>query len=514
MNIAALPLRKRLLFTFIASLGLLSMLAIVVGLQYLLSFNGGLRLQERLTPATELADSLITAQSSASGDLSDYVLTGRQRALDAHLVSMTSADSLIRALEATLEGDSELTGRLTGVRAAQQVWVDNDATPTLNFMESGATADAARATNRPRAWESFDEMIATTTEFRDAIESLRDEARSNTNSFTRQLGLWLVFLAAVLLGVMGAAFIAVNNWIVQPLLSIRRDIGRASVDDHTHPIAPTGPPELRAVAVDAEQLRRSLVTEIDDVRAARTGLLQGAPLAVELEAAFAQPPLPMPSQLTVAGTSSSAEGVVSGDWWDMFVIAGNRLAVVVGDTSGHGTAATLTALRTRDLIRAGLRSGESPKRAIDLAASSFTNEEKFVTAFVAIIDPAQRSMTFVNAGHQPPVIVTGDKQVRHCTRTGPLLSSLGGQWHEDVLPFNGGDVLLAFTDGLVEGQGPGGVDIDADDLARIIKAIDAPIRKDASEVLARVIGQVRERAGNWYRDDMTAVTIGHVGMAL
>jgi serine phosphatase RsbU (regulator of sigma subunit)/CHASE3 domain sensor protein len=514
VNIESLPLRRRLLLGFVAAAGLISLLALVVGLQYLLSFNGGLRLQERLTPATELADSLITAQAAASGDLSDYVLTGRERALDAHITSMETTDSLIRALEATLEGDPDLISRLTGVRAAQQVWVDNDVEPTLRFMERGDTSAAARATNRPRAWESFDEMIAATTEFRDTMENLRNDARDSTNSFSRQLGLWLVFLAAVLLGVMGAGFFAVNSWVIQPLLAIRRDIARATEDNHTRPISPAGPPELQAVATDAENLRRSLVAEIDETRAARIGLAQGAPLAVELEAAFAQPPLPQLPQLSLAGTSSSAEGVVSGDWWDMFVVGDDRLAVVVGDTSGHGTGATLTALRTRDLIRADLNTGSSPQRSVELAASSFGNADNFVTVFVAIINPAQRSMTYVNAGHQPAVIVTADKQVRSCTRTGPLLSSLGGAWTEEVVPFEMGDLLLAFTDGLIEGHGPDGMDLEADDLARMIKAMDAPIRKDAAEVLARVIAQVRERAGNWYRDDMTAVTVVHTGMAV
>ena len=514
MNIESLPLRRRLFFMFAGAVALISILTLIVGLQYVFSFNGGLRLQERLTPATELADSLITAQASASGDLSDYVLTGRQRALNAHIASLETAESLIRALEATLQGDAELIGQLAGVRAAQQAWVDNDVTPTLALMEEGDRSDAARATNRPRAWESFDDMLATTIDFRDTIESLRDDARSSTNAFARQLGLWLVFLAVVLLAVMGAAFVAVNSWVIQPLLAIRKDMEKATANDHTHPIAAVGPPELQAVATDAENLRRSLVSEIDEVRAARTGLAQGAPLAAELEAAFVQPELPQVAGLSIAGTSSTAEGVVSGDWWDMFVMPDGRLAVVVGDTSGHGTRAALTALRTRDLIRAGLRIGENPLHAIELTASSFNGDDNFVTAFVAAIDPASGSLDYVNAGHQPAVIVTAGKDVALCTRTGPLLSELGGDWGQETLPFKAGDLLLAFTDGLIEGHGPEGADLDPDALARMIKAMDGPVRKDASEVLARVVAQVRERAGNWYRDDMTVVTVGHVGMAL
>lgn len=514
MDLSSLPLRRRLLLVFVVTSAVLSILAIVVGLQYLLSFTSAIRVQDRLTPATELADNLIATQSAASGDLSDYVLTGRQRALDAHINAREAADSLLRALEATVEGDSQLIGQLAAVRAAQQSWVTNDAEPTLQLMEAGDRSDAARATNRPRAWQSFDEMLATTTDFRDGIQAARAEARDRTNAFTRQLGLWLALLAVLVLAALAGAFVAVNSWVVQPLLAIRRDLASAAVGAHTHPISPTGPPELAAVALDAENLRRSLVAEIDEARAARSGLAQSAPLVSELRSVFLPAQEPTITGLSVAGTSSSAEGVLSGDWWDMFEVSGGRLAVVIGDTSGHGTSATLTALRIRDLVRAALKAQTSPRIAAQMAASTFDNDDNFVTMFIAVIDPGTSSMTFVNSGHQPAVIVTHDKTVRLCEGTGPLLSNLGGSWEEQVLPFHVGDVFLAFTDGLIEGHGPGGSDIDPQDLARIVKAMDAPIRRDAPEVLSRVISAVRERADNWQRDDMTVVTVGHVGMAL
>ncbi len=514
MELSSLSLRRRLLLAFIAASAVLSIVAIVVGLQYLLSFSNAIRVQDRLTPATELADNLIATQSAASGDVSDYVLTGRQRALDSYSNSIEAADSLLRALEATLQGDSPLLGQLAGVRAAQQTWVTNDAEPTLRLMEEGNRSDAARATNRPRAWQSFDEMIATTTDFRDNIQAQRADAREQTNAFTRQLGLWLVLLAALLLATLAGAFVAVNGWVVQPLIAIRRDLSKAATGAHTHPISPAGPPELEAVALDAENLRRSLVAEIDEARAARSGLAQQAPLVNELRAAFLPSHIPEIPGLSIGGTSSSAEGVLSGDWWDMFEVGNGQLAMVLGDTSGHGTSATLTALRIRDLTRAALKANTPPRVAAQMAASTFDNDDNFVTMFIGLVDPGNSSITFVNAGHQPAVIVTHDKAVRLCEGTGPLLSALGGSWVELALPFDPGDVLLAFTDGLIERHGPGRSDLDPQDLVRIIKALDAPIRRDAPEVLARVISAVRERADEWQRDDMTAVTVGHVVMAL
>ena len=514
MDIGSMPLRRRILLVFTAGITLVLVVAIAVGVQYAVSTSSAQRLQDRLTPATELADALLTAQFAASADLTDYVLTGRERFLDSHAAALQQATSTLGSLDVTVDADEKLLAELALVSTAQALWVANDVEPTLRLMADGRTSEAVRATTRPRASAAFDAMIAATTEFGDMLESQRDAARTSSNAFTRQIGFWLIVLATVLLGALAAVLIAANRWIVNPLSAIRRDIADATGGTHTHPITPSGPPELAAVATDAENLRRSLVAEIDEARAARTGLTQAAPLAAELQQAFTPSAIPAIPGLSLAGTTSTAEGVVSGDWWDLIPLGSDRLGLVVGDTSGHGTSATLTALRTRDILRAALRNGSSPQGAIELAASAFDEDRNFVTVFIAIIDAASSSLTFVNAGHQPPVLITAAKDTQHLGRTGPLLSALGGDWIDQIRAFDIGDVLLAYTDGLIEGQGPDGNDLAADDLARIIKALDAPVRRDASEVLARVIAQIRERASNWHRDDMTAVTVGHVGMAL
>jgi len=514
MDMRSQSLRRRLFVGFIAIAGALSLVGLIVGLQFLVTYSGAARLQERLTPATELADNLLLAQAAASGDLSDYVLTDRTRALNAHLDSITAADSLLRLLEATLENDPALLGQLAGVRAAQQVWLTDDATPTLELMEAGDAREAARATNRPKAWQSYDSMIATTVDFREAVGAERDAASERVDSFARQLGLWLVFLGVVLLGIVAAAFTALDSWVLKPLRSIRRDLRRATEESHTHQIHQVGPPELKRVAQDAESLRRSLVLEIDEARAARTGLAQDAPLVAQMRAAFDQVPNRGIPHVQVAGTTSSAEGVLAGDWWETLRVSDDRLAVVIADTSGHGTAAIITALRTKDLLRGALTTGLTPATAAELAAVACLNDDNFVTAFIAVVDTSAQTITFANAGHQPPVIVTADKGTVLCEATGPLLSSLGGQWRETTMPLVPGDCFVGFTDGLLEHHGHGGTDVEPTDIAQYVRRMDAPVRQDASEVLARVIGHVRENSPAWRHDDVTALVLTRPVMAL
>ena len=517
MSLDDLSLRRRLLVGFVAVVGIVSLVGLIVGIQYLVTFNGALRLQERLTPAAELADNLLLAQASASGDLSDYVLTDRKRALNAHLDSVSDADALIRALEVTLAEDSVLIGQLAGVRAAQQVWINDDATPTLELMEAGNSRQAARATNRAKAWESYDSMIATTLDFRESIVDLRNQTRDRVDGFARQLGWWLLVLAAVSVGVAVTSLAALNSWILLPLRGIRRDLSRATDGDHTHPIATHGPPELRAVSGDAERLRRSLVQEIDEANAARAGLAQDAPLVAQLQRSLAPGGLPEFAGLDIAGTSAPAEGVLAGDWWDAITVSNARLAIVIADTSGHGTAATVTAMRVRDMLRSCLRSSMDPGDAVSFTASALEDDENFVTAFVAVIevrDSGAMTLTFTNAGHLPPVVVTASKDTYLCSGTGPLLSSLGGSWTQESLPLGPGDCLLAFTDGLIERNGPEGSDLEPDDVSKIIRSLDAPVRSDASEILARVINQMRERSSAWQHDDVTAVALARPVMAI
>ena len=94
------------------------------------------------------------------------------------------------------------------------------------------------------------------------------------------------------------------------------------------------------------------------------------------------------------------------------------------------------------------------------------------------------------------------------------MSSLGGSWEEQTVPFEPGSLLIAFTDGLVENRAPDGGDLNVDDVSRIVRGFERPVHLNSTEVLSRVVSHIREHAGNWDTDDVTAVVIGHPLMAL
>jgi sigma-B regulation protein RsbU (phosphoserine phosphatase) len=207
----------------------------------------------------------------------------------------------------------------------------------------------------------------------------------------------------------------------------------------------------------------------------------------------------------VAGTTQSAEGVVAGDWWDSVRRPDGALALVVADVSGHGPEASVTAVRVRSIMRAALRTGMAPDAVMAMAADSCTDDEHFVTGIVLILDPVDGTLTWCNAGHHPAIVVTRDKEASLCEPTGPLVSSLGGEWTTRTRFFAPGDAVVAFTDGLVESRNAEGDELESSKVSQFIRGMDAPVRENPDELISQLLAQVRHRAADWRRDDVTIV---------
>ena len=201
----------------------------------------------------------------------------------------------------------------------------------------------------------------------------------------------------------------------------------------------------------------------------------------------------------------SAEGVVAGDWWDAVTRPDGTVAVVVADVSGHGPEASVTAVRVRSIVRAALQAGIAPDAVMSMAAGACADDEHFVTAIVLVLDAEGGALSWCNAGHHPAIVVTRDKEASLCEPTGPLISSLGGEWTMRARLFEPGDVVVAFTDGLVESRNADGDELESSKVSQFIRGMDGPVRENPEELISRLLAQVRHRAADWRRDDVTLV---------
>lgn len=502
-----MALRARVYLAAVLAFVVVVVTILIVVVQYTVSVAGSQVLHDSLGPASDASASLSLAEANASGALTDYVLSQRDRSLATYRENVARTEALLSQLDQALPEDvPELRAPLAAARTAFEAWLATDAEPTIVAMQAGQTARAGRITNSRTSSAAYDAMTDSSSDLGKAITRVRDDTAELVDAFNRVLGVTLAVIGLLVLALIAGALIVTQRWVLGPLGSLRSDLQRsAREEDHEAPIRPTGPPELREVGTDAERLRRSLVAEIDEARAAREGLAQDAPLVAAMQAELRQVPDVGVPGVVVAGVSQSAEGVIAGDWWDRIVLPDGRLGLIVADVSGHGPEAGVTALRVRTLLRSGLAAGLEPGAVVEAAARSCADDAHFVTGIVLLIDPVGGTVSWLNAGHHPAIVVTHDKESTLCEPTGPLISSLGGAWSTRSTYFRPGDVVVAFTDGLVESRNAEGDELESAMVSQLLRGMDAPVRENPAELISRLLAQVRHRAADWRRDDVTLV---------
>jgi len=508
-----MTLRRRALFASSAGLGVILLGFILVITTFVSVSSSQSKLNDLLTPATQMADSLRLAQTAASGDLTDYVLTGNETPLAGHQSAISTTSVMTSNLLELLGTDNPaLTALVEESASTQRAWVSADAEPTLVAMADGKQPKAGRVTNKAKAWSTFDSMIAATTALQTEIEVQRAQASDGVAGSARMLGGLLILGGLLLLAGFISYFIYFQRWVIFPLMDIRKDLQLSTRDPmHTHPIQPSGPPEFVSLAKDAESLRRQLVSEIDEASAARKGLTQDAPLVAAIRSEMkVNNSLHCPG-VAIAGLAATAEGVLAGDYWDYVPLSDTQVALIVADVSGHGPVANVVALRVRAIMLAALSQGLSLTDAVGLAAESTKQDESFVTALLLIVDVEANELQWLNAGHPAGIGITHDKDLFSLDPTGPLISSLGGEWDVRVHAFSPGDLVLGLTDGFLEGQGAVSTTEETQAIIRILRGLDGPVRQNPAEIVERLVAHIREISPRWHSDDVTVVALSRLG---
>jgi len=257
-----------------------------------------------------------------------------------------------------------------------------------------------------------------------------------------------------------------------------------------------------SAALDRRRLRdaESLTREMDVARNIQRDFLpESLPLArgVQLEAAL------HPARQ------------VSGDFYDAFTLApSGTIVLVVGDVCDKGVGAALFMALFRSLIRASadpvgggaiqmiggrrtlVRQSLEAATPADLLTrvAGFTNDyiarlhgrtNMFATVFLAALDPMTGHFDYVNAGHEPALVIDPDGATRELRPTGPALGLLPDQaFGAGEGKLEGGHCLFAFTDGLVEARNPAGEAFGAERLRDALRANNSSASNLVQGVLA------------------------------
>ena len=148
-------------------------------------------------------------------------------------------------------------------------------------------------------------------------------------------------------------------------------------------------------------------------------------------------------------------GMMAGDFYDVFRIAPTRVAAVIGDVTGHGIEASITAFQAKYLLRIFLRQFRDPAQALEELngqMSAMTNGEEFISLVVVVFDTEAGTLRYTSAGHPASWLWHG-RELQPLRATGPLLmlDPTGGYYSREI-PLEPGDLCLLYTDGLAEAR--------------------------------------------------------------
>ena len=202
---------------------------------------------------------------------------------------------------------------------------------------------------------------------------------------------------------------------------------------------------------------------------------------------------------------------VGGDFYDYVPLSGGRLAVVLADVSGKGIAAALLMAKLSGEARFLLASNQTPQEAITAINRTMDNdswEDRFVTFVLAVIDPANHSVTIVNGGHMPPFVRNADGSVAAISdeHAGPPLGvDFEHRYEPYDLVLEPGEQLVLFTDGFSEAMNAG---LDLYGLGRLETAVGCNL-SDPASLGSYILDDVRRFvSGHRQSDDMCLVCFG------
>jgi len=171
------------------------------------------------------------------------------------------------------------------------------------------------------------------------------------------------------------------------------------------------------------------------------------------------PAFPEREEFDIFATMEPAKEV-GGDFYDFFLVDDDHLAVVIADVSGKGVPAALFMVIAKTLIKDHAQTGAAPDAVfakVNQLLCESNDEGLFVTAWMGVLELSTGHLSYVNAGHNPPLLrQAGGEFVFLRGRSGFVLAGMEGtRYRMGTLKLSAGDTLYLYTDGVTEATDTG-----------------------------------------------------------
>ncbi len=212
--------------------------------------------------------------------------------------------------------------------------------------------------------------------------------------------------------------------------------------------------------VEFDDLSNDINTTVDTLKR----YIADAAARIDAELAFAKaiqhsalpsvfPPFPARKEFDIHAAMFTAKEV-GGDFYDFYFVDEDTLAFLVADVSGKGIPAAMFMMQSKTLLKSFAESGMPIEQVFTTANEKLcqgNDAGMFVTAWMGLLNVKTGLVTFANAGHNPPLVNTGDGFAFHKTRAGLVLAGMEGvRYRKFELQLHPGDTICLYTDGVTE----------------------------------------------------------------
>lgn len=427
---------------------------------------------------------------------------GDESLLEPYRAGSELAASSRAALERRLRGDAEGLRLLGDAHAAHRIWVDEAAEPAIAAMQAGSQEEAA-ATVSTLGRSRFDRFQSAMDLLEAHIDARMDRTEEQLASTDDRLQRLLFGAGVAALVILVLVLAALDRWVITPVERLSAAARDVAAGDLSRSVSVSGPREVLELAGDVDAMRLRIVAELEDMRRANEALEQQAPLVVGLRDVL-RAEIATPPNVDLASLFLPAEGVLAGDWFDLWTLDDERVALVVVDISGHGADAGLFALRLKDLLVSSVAIFPQPGAALTWVAERLGDTgERFATIFLAIIDVDRGRMVYASAGH-PVVFLASPSSIVTLLPTGPLLGPLRGSWDTTSMELGDATTVVAYTDGLIEARSQDQEEFGSHRLVELVTRLRG---QRPHEIVEACRSELDAFAAGRFGDDVTLVAV-------
>lgn len=302
-----------------------------------------------------------------------------------------------------------------------------------------------------------DDVVAPARLSRESISADTKAAAEHMASQQQTMKTIFIGIFVVLIFVVVVLTVIFSRFLTEPLQKLRKgaeEVGSGNldyvVDVKTNDEFGSLARSFNTMAADL----REYISTLKRTTAEKERILKELEIAKEIQQSFLPESAPEIPGFDIDGYNLPALEV-GGDFYDFIPLDTRHTGLVIADVSGKGVPAALFMALSRTLIRASAHSIDDPAGSLLEANGHLVEDSKtsmFVTLFYAVLDSGAKTLTYVNAGHNPPIhIGAGSGQVRLLSARGIALGVVDEISLESVkVSLAAGDLVVLYTDGVTE----------------------------------------------------------------